>query len=259
MGTTRIVRITAILALLTACSAPGPDTAQPGNAEVQSPSEYLETLRPDTKDSLVDQLVKAGVEALDAGDLKTASKAFNRALKFEVSNGGLHFLNALTYHLMAAQGDSSQLEYARVGYQLALKFQPSLHWAAYQLGVIDFASQSYESARERFAYAALYEPKSPEILAGLAAASYYAQDLPTALAAVDKLVALRPLDGITLRDAAMIYGAAGRFEKATEFARAYETLGLDQPFRIQRLNRRLKDWMTVHLTEQGAAPNAKPS
>ena len=210
------------------------------------PSEYLADVQKGQTSSFVDEYVRPGITALEEGDLTVASKAFNRALKFDPTNSGIHFLNALTYDLLGARGDTRQTEYAEVGYKLALQFDPSNAWAAYQLGVIYFNQQFYRRAQEQFAYSVQYLPKNTEILGGLAAASYYARDLETAASAANKLIAVQPEKSGTLKAAAMINGAMGNFKKAFGFADLYAKSGEGKNFRTRRLNERLRDWHQLY-------------
>ncbi len=209
---------------------------------------FTDMIKDVKSDRLNDPWIRAGLEALDDKDLQAASKAFNRALKFEPANPNLHFLNALTYHLMAAQGDSSQLDMAKIGYDLALRYDPSNFWAAYQLGHISFAEQRYREAQDAFAYALLYDEDNPDILRALATASYYAQDLDTALSAIDKATKLDPGNPAIAYDAAMINAAAGRTGEAQAQLAVFDAASsVASPFRKVHLKNRVDDWRQFHM------------
>ncbi|NQU58812.1 MAG: hypothetical protein HQ513_16410 [Rhodospirillales bacterium] len=198
-------------------------------------------------DRLSDPFIKAGLTALDKSDFVIANKAFNKALKFDPTDPNLHFLNALTYHLRSQAGDSSQLEMAKVGYGLAIQYDPSNYWAAYQLGQITFKEQRYRDAQDAFAYTLLYAPENPEFLRALATASYHAQDLETALDSITKAAELMPNDPDITYDSAMIKAAAGNLSGANVDLAIYNRLtdGKDS-FRKANLTSRMGDWRRFH-------------
>lgn len=196
--------------------------------------------------------VRAGLAALEGGDYIAAQDSFNRALKFDPTRSQLHFLNGLTYHLRAAAGDSSQLPYAAIGYRLALQYDAANYWAAYQLGHINFNDQLYRQAQDAFAYGLLFAPEEPALWKALATASYYAQDLKTAIEAVSRATELAPADAETLRLAALVSAAASRFDAAEGFLaryRAGEGSGAVQ--RAKYVARRLDDWRRFHAQNGG--------
>lgn len=209
-------------------------------------------------DRLNDPWIRAGLQALDDKNLQVASKAFNRALKFGPTDPNLHFLNALTYHLMAAQGDASQLDMAKVGYDLALRYDPSNFWAAYQLGQISFTEQRYREAQDAFAYALQFDEENVDILRGLATASYYAQDLDTALAAIEKADALQPGNADISHDAALFYAAAGEDGPAqVQLALYNAAVGNVSAFRKTHLKKRMADWLRFHREQGGLLHEAQ--
>jgi len=201
---------------------------------------------------LSDPFVRAGLAALESGDYIAAQKNFNRALKFDPTRSQLHFLNGLTYHLRAAAGDSSQTPYAAIGYQLALQYDASNYWAAYQLGHINFNDQQYRKAQDAFAYALLFAPDEPVLWKALATASYYAQDLETAVKAVSRATELAPADMGALRLASLVNAAASRFDEAEGYLARYRTKeGGGSVQRVGYLARRLEDWRRFHKENGG--------
>ncbi len=203
---------------------------------------------PEQGNRLRDPFVRLAVEQLQEGNYLTAQKAFNRALKYDPTNSSLHFLNGLTYHLRAEAGDSSQLDYARAGYQLALEHDAANYWAAYQLGTLNLDGQHYHQAQEAFSYALLYDPDNPLLLKALAVASYYAQDVAMAAAAVEKV---KGGDNAFLRSSAMIMAAAGRFDRAKGYLARYAEVDGVRPSWVKRARRRIGDWRDVHARNDG--------
>lgn len=198
-------------------------------------------------DRLGDEYIKAGLTALDKSDFLIANKAFNKALKFDPTDAHLHFLNALTYHLRSEAGDSSQIEMAKVGYGLAIQYDPSNYWASYQLGQITFKEQRYREAQDAFAYTLLYAPENPNFLRALAAASYHAQDIKTALDSITKAAEIKPDDPDITYDSVMIKAAAGRLNEATTEMAVYNRLTDSKAsFRKAHLSTRMGDWRRFH-------------
>ena len=71
--------------------------------------------------SIPRRLAAQGIAAFDQRDFEKASKLFNAALKLDLRNSYLHFLNALTYHQRALQGESQLYALSEQGYLMAQK------------------------------------------------------------------------------------------------------------------------------------------
>lgn len=97
------------------------------------------------KGSVVDDKVQNGIESLLAQRYQDALQSFSVALRYEPQNSYLQFLNGLSYHLMAESGDVTKLEFARIGYQLALKFDKNNWLAAKQLARLYLKNNNYLS------------------------------------------------------------------------------------------------------------------
>lgn len=222
------------------------ETAGPAPIPLPAPTVYLAEVRGKRDKSLNAADIEQGIQALEARDLTKASRAFNRALKYDPTNSGLHFLNALTYHLMAADGDTSRLEFAKIGYEQSLKFDPANAWAAYQKGLVEYRLQAFGEAQDSFAYAASFQPDNREILTALTAASYQLQDLRTATAAMKRLVDDEQPDPTALRNAVVVFGAAGEFQQAEGSLTRLASLEDGSAYRRQRLQQRLSEWRRLH-------------
>ena len=145
-----------------------------------------------TNKNLIQQLVAKSFEAIESGDLLEASSLLNTALRFDISNAHLQFLNAYTYHLMGVSGDASNFTLAEQGYKLASKFDNSSAIAKYYLGLLYLDQRRYSDAQTELATAALMYDDDPEVLYDLAYASYYAGDPRTADAALAKITSQHP-------------------------------------------------------------------
>lgn len=65
---------------------------------------------------------------------KKAHSVFSVALKIDIRNAGLHFLNGLTYQMMYEAGDEASYDLAVTGYITALSLDSNLEPALLQLG-----------------------------------------------------------------------------------------------------------------------------
>jgi Flp pilus assembly protein TadD len=196
--------------------------------------------------------VQAGLAAIETGNYPLAATEFSHALKFDPRNARLHFLNALSYHLQAEAGDASQYDLAKVGYDLALRYDPSNYWAAYQMGQISYSEQAYMEAQDAFSYALLYDPENPAFLEALAVASYYAQDLETAKNAINQAVIFSPNDERIIASNIMIQSAVGNAEGAHTMLGVYrQNLVASSAADIDYLSNRIDDWGRFHSTAAG--------
>ncbi|MEW5836491.1 MAG: hypothetical protein AB1832_15620 [Pseudomonadota bacterium] len=205
---------------------------------------------------LRDPFVEAGVTALGQGNYQRASDAFNHALKLDPENSYIHFLNALSYHLMAAQGDSSKLSLARIGYQTAEQYDNTAWWNKYFLGLLEFDQGNYQLAQNYFAQALLVDENNPEILKGLVAATYYSGDIRLSSWLLDIALQKHQADAELLRSAAIIYAAAANQEKANAYFDEYRRLKLP-PYRTINLQSRIKDWTRFNANDEAHLAAAK--
>lgn len=165
----------------------------PGNSNLAEPAKdgWINTAQVD-RPSVIPILVHEGQKALAKNELEQASRIFNAALKLDVTNADLQFLNAFVYHLMGITGDSTKFELAEEGLKLALKFDPGHLAARYQLGLLYMDQRRYQLAQGHFAAVALHRGSDPRVLYNLASSSYYARDPRTAEAALNQLANVAP-------------------------------------------------------------------
>ena len=165
------------------------------------------------------QLAKEGIKALDAREFLKASQLFNLALKTDISNSYLNFLNGLTYHLRALGGEGALYGLAQQGYEMAIQFDSSNVVARHYLGLLFLDRRNFAAARGQLMEAALYTRDDPDLLYDLAAAAYYAKDPRTAYAALE---GLRRIEGDkistrVLRASAIMAAAVGDDATARRF------------------------------------------
>ena len=95
---------------------------QPATLSQAILSDLSDKIPTDRINTLPRQKAAEGIKALEQNNLPAASHAFNQALRMDVQNSYLQFLNALTYHLMAVHGNGENFPLAEQGYVLAAQF-----------------------------------------------------------------------------------------------------------------------------------------
>ncbi len=195
--------------------------------------------------AMISEHEKKGIQALYEGDLEQASESFNQAVTKNPEMALPHFLNGLTYHLMAKAGQGKKLDVAEVGYDLALKRDKNYSFAYYYRGILKLEQKRYKEAQEDFASAVLHKPKNAKMLHGLAISSYYVGDITTAAGAIQKALDLEPKNSKFLHTATMIMAAGGKFSEA-EKLRGRLKKEENNERKARFLKSRLNDWINFH-------------
>lgn len=185
------------------------------------------------------------IAALKKEDLDNASKFINNALRLEINNSYLQFLNGYVYHQQVSNGDVTKAEMAKQGYELAIQFDATNWLARYHLGLIYLDQREYAGAQKHFAEAMHYNADDPGLLYNLAISSYYAQDPVTADGALRHLRALPGYgqDRRVLRASSMVLAALNKPKEAKRFFDLYK----DAPgAKTAFVGRRLRDWHQFH-------------
>ncbi|WP_417827151.1 hypothetical protein [Thalassospira povalilytica] len=212
-------------------------------------------------------MVNAAVDKLKLNELDEASRLANVALKMDITNSDLQFLNGFVYHLMGKSGDASKFELAEQGYKQALQFDPGNLVAQYQLGHLYMDQRRHGLAQLEFAAVAQHYGDDPYVLYNLAAASYYAHDPKTAEGALKRLIEIAPdkaSDPQVLKAMAVSLAAMNDAD-AREYLDAYQA-GIDDPYKSRMLERRVAGWNTFYDTDakvlmaqfQASDPYASP-
>lgn len=203
------------------------------------------------KDSAIQALVRQSLGALEKDKLKEASQYINLALKLDITNPDLQFLNGLTYHLMGVRGDASKYVMAEQGYNQALRFDPGNLSARYQLGLLHMDQRRYSYAQGHFAAVALHRGDDPTVLYSLASASYYARDPKTSEAALRRLMKVAPdakVQPEILKAAALSLSAMDDRAGAAEFVTAYRKAVVDAGD-TDYLQSRVNGWQSFYDTD----------
>lgn len=209
--------------------------------------------RPDVKSPIESRSIAIrGVQALREGELDLASRLFNGALKLEIQNSYLQFLNGLAYHMIAIRSDRTKFTHAEQGYNLAIKFDESNWMARYYLGLLYLDKRQYKRAKTAFADAMLYNDSYPDLLYNFTVASYYARDPETAAGPLTRLQEVEPSSGRTLRASSIITAALGRAQEAKAWSEKYKKIEKDGQ-KTRQLDRRVNDWGRVHARVQKAS------
>ncbi len=194
-------------------------------------------------------LVAEGIAAMDDGELEKASEFFNTALRLDLSNSHIHFMNGLTYHLMAKQGDAKNYEFATQGYELSYKFDNTNVLSKYYLGLAHLDQRQFKQAQSALASAAMMDETDPEILYDLARASYYAGDPRTTKASLDKIkdLDLGPVEKEKFYRASILTYAA--LDNPTD-ARALLDRFKDDQKTYDFLDGRIASWERFHAQDK---------
>ena len=193
-----------------------------------------------------------GAQALREGDLQLASRMFNGALKLDIKNSYLQFLNGLAYHMIAVRSDRSKFTLADQGYRLAIKFDETNWMARYYLGLLYLDQRKFVQAKAAFADAMLYNDSNPDLLYNFSVASYYARDPETAAGPLTRLREIEPDSTRVIRASSIIEAALGRAEEAKTWVERYSKVEPDKR-KTRDLSRRVKDWGRVHARVQKAS------
>ncbi len=166
-------------------------------------------------------LMQSGTEYLQQGDLQKAHSVFSVALKVDIRNAGLHFLNGLTYQMMYEAGDDPSYDLAVTGYNTALSLDRNLEPALLQLGQLHLFAKKYDLAQKAFSEAYAINSKSTSALMGLAQSSILAGDMKSGYWATVQLDAMEWKTPEFIRLKAIQAALAQSPQKAKEYAKQY--------------------------------------
>jgi len=204
----------------------------PKNAFNSSPLRATDFIKPSftpKADATNSQLLlQSGVEYLQQGDLQKAHSVFSVALKVDIRNAGLHFLNGLTYQMMYEAGDEPSYDLAVTGYNTALSLDGNLEPALLQLGQLHLFAKKYDLAQKAFSEAYASNSKSTRALMGLAQSSILAGDMKSGYWATVQLDAMDWKSPEFLRLKAIQAALAQSPQKAKEYAKEYALAVKDQ-------------------------------
>ncbi len=201
-------------------------------------------------------LVSDAIKSLETNELALASQKINQALKLDVSNSNIQFLNGLIYSYQAKLSDLEKSELAVQGFNLSRQFDPNNWITAYHQGLLNLDRRKFNLAQKYFAEAALLNDNYPGTFYHLAAASYYAHDPITAAGALNRLreFSVYKKDPRVLRASALVMAALNNFGEAREFNNQYKKI-VSQPNKQKQLESRLDDWSDFHKLGTLAPPN----
>lgn len=187
------------------------------------------------------KLAAEGIKILSQGKYEKAQALFNLALKTDINNSFLHFLNAHAYHLRALGGEGALFALAQQGYEMSIQFDPSNGIAQHYLGLLYLDRRQFTAAKDQLMEAALYNPNDADLLYDLAVAAYYAKDPRTAYAALLGAQSLsnNQASAKNLRALAIVAAAAGDKTAAESYLKqlAQSDHGnLKHPFARQRVD-----------------------
>ena len=206
-------------------------TAAPRNAESARGSQVQ-----------TDVLAAEGLKYLAAGDTDKARRLFSAAIKFAPTNGHYHLMLGISLHLQYLRTGSPDLrDQALAGYQIAARFLPADSRPVLQTARLHLDSREYADAARVFAAGLEIRPADPDLLYGLAAASFLQGDLKTGLWSAEELAKTgwNPADVDRLR--ATLFAAGNDRTLATRYRDDYAaSLPAGSPDLV-KLDARLKE------------------
>lgn len=239
----RLARLLCLTLMLSGCGKDSP-CSKKSQSDTKDPLDFLCHLKNRLPVHFsMDQLK----EYIHEGDLKSASRYVNLAIKTSTGNPALHVINGFIYEEMLRAGDPTCAQLAGVAYRTAHDLDPS-HWLyAYLLGSYELREKNYESAQQHLANALLLRPDHSDTLYALACASYYLSDIPVALNSIQKALVLSPNSPSIQRSGAIIFAAAGKFDKANKALDCYSELsGKKCAADVAQVRSRIEDWKVTH-------------
>ena len=176
---------------------------------------------------------------LEENDLEQASLSFNSALKLNINNSYLQFLNGYAYHLIALESDTTKFKLAEEGYKLAVKFDETNWMARYHLGLLFLDQKQFNNAKVAFADALLYEDNNPNLLQSFIFASYFTKDPVSAVGAANRLCEIEKNSKRCLQNQIMLNATLNDFKKTKLYFGVYKKKFNDNTSYLQK---RVKSW-----------------
>ncbi|MFK8011886.1 MAG: hypothetical protein AB8B80_07590, partial [Marinicellaceae bacterium] len=198
-----------------------------------------------TKNKSAFTFLREGLSYLQAEEFEKASKAFNRTLSFDPKNSYYQFFNGFAYHLIAETIDPSKLESAKLGYELALKFDPNNWLASAQIGRIFMKQRAYKQAQDSFAHALMFNSENVDLMYVMAKASYLSEDLATARDVIRKAKELDENSKEVVAAYSIIMAANGEFLDAKESLATLNASDSGQG-RVDIIHQRIEDWERLY-------------
>ena len=182
---------------------------------------------------------RKGMIFLEENNLEQASLSFNSALKLNINNSYLQFLNGYAYHLIALESDTTKFKLAEEGYKLAVKFDETNWMARYHLGLLFLDQKQFNNAKVAFADALLYEDNNPNLLQSFIFASYFTKDPVSAVGAANRLCEIEKNSKRCLQNQIMLNATLNDFKKTKLYFGVYKKKFNDNTSYLQK---RVKSW-----------------
>ena len=246
----RLLPLALIVMSISACST----MDNPKNSFNSSPLKPADYIKPSfakkSDPTNAQQLMQSGTDYLQKGDLQKAHSVFSVALKLDIRNAGLHFLNGLTYQMMYEAGDEASFDLAVTGFNTALSLDENLEPAQLQLGQLYISAKKYDLAQKVFSEAYAGNSKSTRALMGMAQSSILAGDMKSSYWATVKLEALGTKSPEFLRLKAIQAALAQSPEKAKAYAKQYAQLANEKGATsdVDYVNNRVDKLLTMNTS-----------
>ena len=197
------------------------------------------------------------IELIQVGDINTAGSVLNAALKLDISNAHLHYLNAVVYHLKFRNGDKESYPLARAGYLNALGIDQTFSDGFLQIGRLFLDNKEFAKAKQSFSELVDLEPENAGALYGLAHAALFEGDTQTVTYAMAKLRELNWESPLMSRLEATVLSIAGQDRAAQAKFLEYEQANADAGD-VRFLKKRLPSLIRVGLTASQSSSSYNP-
>jgi hypothetical protein len=164
---------------------------------------------------------------------RVALEAVNKSLKAAPLDPRLNYLAALSYEATSVIG-TDRREMARVGYNMALKGDPTFWPAHVQLGLLAMEDRNATTAQGHFTAAALFQPTEPMVYYNLSRAAFCAGDLLVAHDAWVRATSLRaPQTTDEFITGAAVLKSSGDLDGAQYWVEQLKAIGAPIPAMIR--------------------------
>jgi Tfp pilus assembly protein PilF len=191
--------------------------------------------------SAADRFAEQATQALVRGDYPACQLLINKALKLRIDKSYYHLINALSYHLVAKNGDQGAFDLAEQGYDQAIHFDPSNWMAYYYRGRLHLETGKYQQAVADLSEAMMFRPGDTEVLNAMAYAAYRIGRPDIAAGVLARIEKQGGDSPNTLRNMAMTMAAVGDGDAAQRYLALFRQGGGNLRD-ARRLEGRISDW-----------------
>lgn len=191
------------------------------------------------------------------GNYEDANTLLNQVLSGAPRDPLANLLNGMAYQSRTV-GEGVLWDLAKVGYQLAQKFDPHLWQAPYLLGQMHVKERDFATAMAAFAAAALADPHAVLPLYSIAAVAYTQGELDLAYQAITQALHIDATPTIPQYHIVILcLAASGDFAAARAHIATFQAGGA-MPAEVTKLERKVALWQALHANPATVPPLPAP-